>query len=333
MSLRVQAEGAKSRMQLVNRAAAIDDFEQFYYASFPEHRDNTIMRAGAQHEWQVLLRNPTTLSLLVEDAERPMGKRIVACGQAVFVTEHFAALARAGLSPWMKGHATHPLPDGKWPLLSLEGVRLANSGDGLIALVTEWFVVWQEVNPSEAIYLRGYLHDSFIALSRGYKFKEILIEATGEEAREEALRAGFRMLNDYTRYYQEHPPQPPLHAHPYLLHLTREAASGNTGSSTSYAFAYTPPRFFFTAREQEVLRLAMAGAEDAEIAAVLGLSIWTIHSRWKSIYTRVQKGMPVLLPDQDEGRRGAEKRRVLLHYLQTHPEELRPINPPRQKDR
>ena len=82
----------------------------------------------------------------------------------------------------------------------------------------------------------------------------------------------------------------------------------------------------FRAREQQLLQRALLGETDTEIADVLGLAPDTVKARWRTIYERVSEHAPELLP-QEAGdlKRGAEKRRRLLHYLRHHPEELRPM--------
>ena len=89
-------------------------------------------------------------------------------------------------------------------------------------------------------------------------------------------------------------------------------------------FVYTPPRIFFDRRDQEVLQLALSGAPDEEIANNLGVGQPAIAKRWLRIYDRVGRRLPNLLPATPGGKRGAEKRRLLLRYLQDHLEELRP---------
>lgn len=312
-------------MNLTFRPAALPDFDEFFRACFANDQFNIELRAAVEREWVVLLRNPTTLSMIVEDRERPVGGRLVGCAQSVFITEHFAQLARSGLPPWINVQATHALPDGSWPLLGPAGVRAANSGEGLVGLITRWNIARQNMRDADIIYLRDYLHRSFATFTRGYKFKELLVEATGERAMQEAVRSGFRLLNDHSEHYPRHAPVPAPHARPYLLHLTREAAVADEGCLVSYAFAYTPPRCFFNEREQELLRLALSGAEDEEVATLLDRTIWTIRKRWQSIYERVENKAPALLPPPTlDRKRGTEKRRVLLRYLQEHPEELRP---------
>src|SRR5687768_7029128 len=108
-------------MRLSYRAALTEDFDAFYRAFFDKDLDNMALRAAVESEWQVLLSNSTTMTMLVEDEARTT-ESLVACGQAVFISEEFARLACAGLPPWLNAHITKPLPDGTSPLLTSEEV-------------------------------------------------------------------------------------------------------------------------------------------------------------------------------------------------------------------
>lgn len=334
-------------MELISRPAVLEDFDEFYATCFPADGDNLTLRTIVKYEWDVLLRRPTTLSVMLEDKDQPAGQRIVGCGQAVFVTAEFAHLARCGLPPWINAHVTRARPDGTHPyLLDLKGIRAANSGAGLSSVTTRLTITAERFSLAESNYLRLCLYNAFSLLTRGYKFKEVFIEVTGEAPMLEGLRAGYRVFNDYTAYYREQGISPPVHARPYLLYAAREEALLHEGNTISYIFAYTPPRIFFTEREQELLCLAIAGVDDVSLATRLHLSPGSISKRWQDIYKRTQERLPDLLPFACEDKaatnkvemgkkgiesvkRGVEKKRVLLRYLQTHLEELRPVEPPR----
>ena len=68
---------------------------------------------------------------------------------------------------------------------------------------------------------------------------------------------------------------------------------------------------------------------DQQIAAELGLSLNTLKSTWRSIYDRVASHAPYVLSGmdgsgEDGGVRGTEKRRGVLSFVESHPQELRP---------
>jgi hypothetical protein len=56
-----------------------------------------------------------------------------------------------------------------------------------------------------------------------------------------------------------------------------------------------------------------------------------VKSTWRTIFTRVASRLPDLFEvttqvDAGSGKRGKERRRLLLAYLRDHPEELRPVS-------
>ncbi len=65
------------------------------------------------------------------------------------------------------------------------------------------------------------------------------------------------------------------------------------------------------------------------LAKELGVSLPTVKKMWLSIYDRVAQHAPELIVANAtigaENKRGKEKKRHLLAYLQEHPEELRPV--------
>jgi hypothetical protein len=113
-----------------------------------------------------------------------------------------------------------------------------------------------------------------------------------------------------------------------------EARHAAYGSLIAPLFNWSPPRFGFRPPEQALLRHALRGETDDQIAETLCLSLSSVHKRWRGIFDRVSVSAPDLLPlgaeDLPGGKgRGAEKRSILLRYLQRHPEELRPSDPMR----
>ncbi|HEY3498119.1 MAG TPA: hypothetical protein VGK73_25650 [Polyangiaceae bacterium] len=95
-----------------------------------------------------------------------------------------------------------------------------------------------------------------------------------------------------------------------------------------------PPRFGFSASEQETLQFALLGYTDAEIARQFEISLDTVRKRWRSIFGRVadQAGISIMpRTDGDPSKRGPEKRGALLNYLNGHLEELRPYRAARAR--
>ena len=79
-----------------------------------------------------------------------------------------------------------------------------------------------------------------------------------------------------------------------------------------------------------MLERALLSQSDMEITASLGVSMATIKKAWASIFDRVRRRAPLVIPPavaSADGQRGPEKRRHVLGYVQSHLEELRPNQP------
>ena len=89
-------------------------------------------------------------------------------------------------------------------------------------------------------------------------------------------------------------------------------------------FSYGVPRLLFTPQEQRMLRHALSGATDAELALQLGASLTAIKAQWRRVFDRAAVVDETLVgPDYPgAGTRGMQKRHVILDYVRRHPEEL-----------
>lgn len=93
-------------------------------------------------------------------------------------------------------------------------------------------------------------------------------------------------------------------------------------------FSYTPPTVCFSSAERHLLRVALEGATDRELAERLGIPVSSVKARWKRIQTRVAERAPVVLPTRDDRveltTRGAQVRHRILQFVRERPEELTP---------
>jgi hypothetical protein len=68
---------------------------------------------------------------------------------------------------------------------------------------------------------------------------------------------------------------------------------------------------------------------NATLARALGVSLSTVKKIWLSIYDRVAERVPEVFaeraPRGTQEKRGKDKVRLLLQYLEEHPSELRPM--------
>ena len=99
-------------------------------------------------------------------------------------------------------------------------------------------------------------------------------------------------------------------------------------SPVARLFAFREPFLDLTINQKRVLDLALEGYRDSEIARFLGLAPNAVRMRWRGIYEKMQAALPGIFDDcrdGGKGRRGREKRRIAIHYIREHPEEIRPI--------
>ena len=102
---------------------------------------------------------------------------------------------------------------------------------------------------------------------------------------------------------------------------TRDDPARADGNLTLSKLFYAPPaRFGFSTLERQALEFALLGASDPEMAASLGVSLWTIKKRWQGIYRKVEA---VEGPTWAERETDTEEVR--------HMEEIRPVYAPRTR--
>lgn len=313
-------------MHLSPRPAAHGDFLDFFAACYHDARANEGLREAVRHEWDFLLRSPATLSLVVEDLNRPSASRLVGCAQLAFVTRAFVRLAREEPQPWTNARLTREPPDGVKFLLTPVQIAYANATEGLYALFTRWHRADRMLSPEQMLDVSDFMHGAFQAYAKGYYFREMLIEATGDIARDKGLRAGFYLRCDYGDYYRDHPPLPPSDVRPFLLGITRAEAVAREGGAMAHYFVHRAPRLGLTPGQQELLGLCLRQPElsDEALAATMGVKVHRVKNLLRATYGRISDVAFDLLPKIGDGKRGSEKKRSMLEYLREHPEELRP---------
>jgi DNA-binding CsgD family transcriptional regulator len=279
--------------------------------------------------WRALLSNGAMQLFLVEDRARPLGSRIVSFSATVFATDEFCSEMQSTLPPHLGVQVTRHYLTHNLPLLSREQIARANARDGLNVMLC--FGGWEHdgLSREQILAVREKQSEAFHIAHSGYRVKEFLADAIGEEALQWMLDSGAHVRRDYSRYFEKDGmPLPESSQRPRLVGLTKEEAFANPGRHLSSFFVYTPPRFHFNRSEQMLLRHALMGETSEELAASLLISPWTVKKRWHAIYQRVadvdrELLLPLIANGRDATSRGAERRRHLLNYLRQHLEELR----------
>jgi hypothetical protein len=287
--------------------------------------------------WRRLLADEAIISAVVEDLARPAASRIVAFGTSLFVTEAFMREACQGREPYLNARLIAHELDGKSPVLRPPEIRRGNSGNGLDLIVLHYSEERERLTPEERQQVRYRALEGFVVSHRGYRLKEMLQEYWDEIELPYILNGWGLLRTDYAEYFRRRGlPLPPSDMRPYLVGLSRAEALIDPGRLAAPLFVYTPPRFFFSAGEQRLLRSALLDAANEELARSLRIAMPTVKGRWRAIYDRVSAIDPEMLSesgvaDVPGARRGKEKRRRLLEYIRQHPEELRPHLRPRSR--
>jgi len=145
----------------------------------------------------------------------------------------------------------------------------------------------------------------------GFSFREILIE-TADRTQAEILRS----IPAQVLRHRADPSGRPA----WLFHITREDALRNPAGWPFGIMVATPPRFAFTAPQQEVLELALLDFSDREMMRELGLTGDSLKKRWRAIYRRAAVVEPAMFTRST----GADLRRALLQRVRHSLSELRP---------
>lgn len=278
--------------------------------------------------WRKLLRDDATVTAVAEGGHLDSKPgSILAFGMVVFVTDAWMAASQAGDEPYLSVRTIRQELAGPSPILRPEAIRRNNAGSGLNALHLHYVAAPLSEEFQPALDYRMRL--AFVEDMRGYRVKSAAIELW-DEVPPHAISGGpYPVLTDYANVFRQRgEPLPPPGRRPFLLGITRQEALAEFGRAVAPAFVETSSRLDFTRAEQQLLRQAILGYTDVELARRLKLAVPTIKSRWRTIYDRLGDIVPELVVDvaspSNVGTRGQEKRRRLLEYIRRHPEELRP---------
>jgi DNA-binding NarL/FixJ family response regulator len=110
---------------------------------------------------------------------------------------------------------------------------------------------------------------------------------------------------------------------PFIMSMTREEAAERPGNlaMNQIFLRFTAPRCRLRLQQRRVLRFALEGTPDNQIAEILNIAPRTLKKRWAEIYAAMEPATGIL-PGLGTGQRGTEIRRHALRYVRDHPEEL-----------
>ncbi len=278
------------------------------------------VRADLPRLWTRLLGQPGFNADLIEDVTRPEGERILALGMAIALDPFWQARLRDDPPACAAAALYEALRAGDFAPPDDKTLAAMNAKGEVSFFVLHYAQAQTDLDEADTLELLSVAMHLFRGAHAGYRLRELYQEGVGQEG-EYLQSMGFRLRT---------PARDPSAIR--LYGLTRdEAVRLLPGSPVRDAFQFTPPLIGFAGAERRLLRLAVTDLTDERIGDELGLSIHTIRKLWKDINARALQRLPQLFEESEgtvEGTRGPEKRRVLLHYLRQHPEELRPYASP-----
>lgn len=271
-----------------------------------------------------LMSSPACTFTVFEDDDW-QGPRVISFAAGLLVREAVIEAYLAAPQPRLVASILASVLDGGSPLLTLDEIRHANSGDGLDLVLFPIPLGRASWDDPQLVELRRLAPQAFLRSFGGYRLRAIYYEVFTDEVAAYIEAAGYRRLHDFPA--QAGTGVLSAECKPCMLRLTRADLAPAAMSMASQFFDPPAARLGLTLAEQRVALRALDGASDRSIAESLGLSGETVRSNWRSIYRRlalVLAGMEAQARRPGAAARGYEKRRIAIEYLRQNLHELRP---------
>jgi hypothetical protein len=278
--------------------------------------------------WRGLIDQPSFFGSLVESETPLCGHRVIGFGAGVYVTSGFMEAELAEPRPGMAARLIASIDSGHSEVLDYEEIRTANSADGLYGMFFD--AAWRRsvLSPDQDAEARALIPYGMFRGLEGNRFRLFVREAPTAFAIEHTWsHRVLRMVTDFAQFFAENPSSK-WNRDRALFLCAREDALAVPASIPALLFSGRDPVMGLHKCDQELLRAALKGLTDQELADELGLGLPAVKKRWAAVFQRIAIAKPDLIPgiedDTDRSSRGKQKRHYLLEYLRSHPEELRP---------
>lgn len=254
--------------------------------------------------------------------------RFLGAGLAAFVTPEFLRHVKTTPGLWVGPELVNRILRGPNPLLSDREVRDGNSTRDLNLVGWHFTIHPNDLNRPEVGVV---VTDAFFATFIGFQITEMLSQADCLEHLQGSRNLGCQYFDPLVGRYGDFPEvnQPNFGDEPHNFGLERHSAYT---LGVMWSLLCCPaPLIGFNSSEQRMLRTALEGGTDEDVAKRLNVSLTAVKKRWRGVYDVVEARLPHLFanrPSQEimMRERGKERRRGLLSYLRDHPEELRPVS-------
>jgi hypothetical protein len=283
-------------------------------------------RSKALAAYAQLVRTERMFSTVVEMPLADGGRQMIGFGGALFVSDAFFQEEIGDPKPGLNSRIIASMVRKKPVVLTHDEVRRDNTTGGLNVVITHAAWVPNMLNAVQTNAFESVLSYAFFQLMRGYRLRRFFREAGSAEAIAHVKsQRVFAQMVTFDRFHAAHPDSRWNHDRALFV-AEREHCLSLPGSVASMLFAYSEPVMRLRDTDQELLLAALDGLTDGELADVLDLKLPALKKRWASLFDRVGRVRPDLVPqsDRETPARGPQKRHRLLAYLREHPEELRP---------
>lgn len=279
--------------------------------------------------WNELLAiNPGSITI-IEDPELEHPNGIEAFGVCAFVDDAFVEELVARPRPYLPAIIYERMARGESPLLSAAAVRAANTGAGLNLVCLHFCLRNRNLDHPRTRDVLQVSNASFFFFFAGYRINSLYQEVYGSRHAAYLSAGGLRQMADFTAAPENATAEDDAER-PFLFGLRKDEIAPAAVNPLSLLFHALPARFAFSASAQRILERAMLMHSDDEIADQLGISVDAVKKTWRAIYQRIDDVAPRMFGTatrvSNSSHRSAERRRHLLDYLRTHPEELRPTD-------
>jgi DNA-binding CsgD family transcriptional regulator len=283
------------------------------------------VRAALPGLLRQLIASPACTLTVFEESDWAQA-RVVSFASGLFLRDAVVDDYLAAPYPGLISGVLARLLDGERPLLTLDEIRRANSGQGLVQAVFPMPLGPYGLEDGWVVQLRRLAPQAMMRDVGGYRLRAIYYEVFTDEVARYLQGGGYRLLHDFSAQAGTGFLRPGCR--PRMLRLTRADLPPGAMSLASQMFDPPRPRLGLTPAEQRVALKGLDGATDRALAEALGLSPETVHTRWRSIYERLSHVMPAApAPAARDGAatRGVERRRAAIEFLRQNMHELRPV--------
>lgn len=262
--------------------------------------------AAAMTAWARLLKEPSCISAVVTPND---SAEIFAFGTAVYVADAFARSEAAAPQTGLNERFLCAYASGAAVCLSREQIGIANAHGGLEQMELA-APLSPHLDASTATAAAMALTAARVQLTRGYH----LAASFGELTTAAQLQYTQSVGSEVVEFANGHA----------FYRVTRAALQSAPGAIGAMLFQYRHPTLRLREADQRLVRAALDGATDEEVAAALGIGLANVKARWRVLFQRINALQPHWWPAQDGETRGPRRRHLLLAYCREHPEELRP---------